>query len=477
MPLLNKTTKINSFYFYSLLLIIAETASWLSFNFRLLNLFILIFLFVLAFILVYRKPEYALYLSLAELFWGASGHSFEYSFISTRLVIFSAIVVAFFCKHFNRFRHWKILREKAVWRIFLGLIFLVALALVVGLINRHPIANVFWDANAYFYLLYLPIWYEFYDPSYLKNIITILLSAALVLSLKTLMIFNLYAQGYGDWNLYSFYQWIRDSRTGEITIFGQDFWRVFMPAQLYILFAGIIVFIKQFYHPPYYRAIFFLGAFLAALYVSLSRSFWLGGIVAGLLFLINFVILNHSNFHLAIWLRIIPILMLGFFLVEIFYNLPQWHSPHILTRRSVESGEAAANSRLQLLPVLGEAIKNSPWIGYGFAKELTYRSSDPRIKNADNPEGWHTTYALEWGWLDQWLKGGLLFMLAFLSWVFFLARRNYQNIRRQATSSLAMISILGALVSVHIFSPYINHPLGLGALMVITIVSTHGQSS
>lgn len=469
------TMKINKLWFYVLLFIIAETASWLSFNFIFLNVLFLLFLFLLAFILVYQRPEYALYLSLAELFWGAAGHSFEYGFISARLVIFIAIILAFFFTHIGRLPSLKIFQDKALARIWLFLIFLVALALIAGLANQHSRANIFWDANAYFYLLYLPIWYEFYDSSHLKNIITILLAAALVLSLKTLLIFNIYAQDYGDLSLVTFYKWIRDTRTGEITPFGQSFWRVFMPAQLYILIAGIVIFIKQFNYPKNYSLILYLSIFLAALYVSLSRSFWLGGAIAGVLLLINLIIFIRPHFSRLICLRIIPIFIASFFLVEIFYNLPQWHSPHIFFPGRADTAEAAASSRRQLLPVMKEAIQNSPWVGYGFGKELTYRSSDPRVKNINNPEGWKTTYAFEWGWLDQWLKGGLLFVTCLLAWIFLIWQRAYQHIKTQNLQSLALISISGALVSIHIFSPYLNHPLGLGALMLVTIISTHGQ--
>jgi len=60
----------------------------------------------------------------------------------------------------------------------------------------------------------------------------------------------------------------------------------------------------------------------------------------------------------------------------------------------------------QLRPLL-DAIAQHPWLGSGFGRTVTYRSTDPRVL-ADHPAGAYTTTAFEWGYLDIALKIGLL---------------------------------------------------------------------
>ncbi|PWB38268.1 MAG: hypothetical protein C3F02_04665 [Parcubacteria group bacterium] len=473
MPGFYTPMKKNRLLYYLLFFLLAEICSWLAYNFIFINFYVLAGLFILGFVLVFWKPEYALYLSLAELFWGGAGHSFIWAGISARMIIFAAIVSAFAIKYCAKLPQLKLVKDKNFFRLWLFLITIIALAIIVGIYNKYPWADIFLDANAYFYVLYLPVWYEFYQRDYLKNIYQLLLAAVLIISVKTITIFNVYAQYYHSTNLTFLYKWVRDSRSGEITPFTVNFWRVFMSAQIYVLFAFVVLFLKQFFGNKKYGLIFYLAIFIAALYISLSRSFWLGVVVAGTLLSVNYIIFRRHIYSWKIWLRLIPVFILGFLFVELAYNLPHWNSWQIFGQRSTDSGEAAASSRLQLLPVMGQAIKNSPLIGYGFGKELTYRSNDPRIKSGDNPEGWLTTYSFEWGWLDQWVKGGVLLVACFVAWILLVLKRAYGRIREQYIKPMAIISILGAVAVIHIFSPYLNHPLGLGALMLSTIIFGH----
>ena len=94
-----------------------------------------------------------------------------------RLVIFIAIVLFFIIKNVQQINKLKILRDKTLLSIFSILAFFVLLSIASGYYNGHGIKQVFFDANAYFYLLYLPIWYQVYDQKYLKNIFKILEAA------------------------------------------------------------------------------------------------------------------------------------------------------------------------------------------------------------------------------------------------------------------------------------------------------------
>ena len=84
-------------------------------------------------------------------------------------------------------------------------------------------------------------------------------------------------------------------------------------------------------------------------------------------------------------------------------------------------------------------------------------SNDPRIR-AEFPDGRYTTSAFEWGYLDIWLKIGLLGLLAYLILIVKIAR---ESLKAGLLGEILFIA-LTALVITHTFSPYLNHPLGIG---------------
>ena len=137
--------------------------------------------------------------------------------------------------------------------------------------------------------------------------------------------------------------------------------------------------------------------------------------------------------------------------------------------------EAAAASRWNLLPILWHKIEEHPILGSGFGATVTYKSEDPRIL-AQNPNGMYTTYAFEWGWLEHWVKFGIigipliLFLLCSLAWRLWKLDEPVW-LRATAVSSLVALGV------VHVFTPYLNHPLGFLFFFVGEgmILSSHAE--
>ena len=104
----------------------------------------------------------------------------------------------------------------------------------------------------------------------------------------------------------------------------------------------------------------------------------------------------------------------------------------------------------------------------GFGAEVTYRTSDPRILQS-SPEGFYTTYAFEWGWLDIWLKIGLIGVLIYLvllgqmTWLAFKnSLKPWQGaFRQKGILSAGLAVAIVVLVVTNAFTPYLNHPLGI----------------
>ena len=208
----------------------------------------------------------------------------------------------------------------------------------------------------------------------------------------------------------------------------------------------------------------------AALLISLSRSFWLGGAVALVFLFINLLILNKQKF----WLHVLRVLAIGcsaFLLVQIFYNVPHINTINVLQQRPTNIDEPAVNSRLQLWNPILQGIKQYPVTGHGFGKQITYYSQDPRIN------GSHSVYAFEWGWLDMWLKGGFIFVLSFLYWLYLLYKRSYGIIKHDIQTSLFVLSSITSLIVIHFFTPYLNHPLGFALLILVTILLIYEQTT
>ena len=445
--------------------------SWLAYNFSQLNLYILLILVLVTIILCFADSIYCFLIPMAELAWGSLGHSFEYGYFSLRLAIFLTVVFVWLIKNIN-FKKWKFFKDTSLWLLFLFLLVFVGAGILNGYLKSYGLSKIFFDANAYLYIIYLPIWYQVFEISFLSNFFDIIKGVALMIALKTIFIFNIFVGHYSFLNIDLIYKWIRDTRTGEVTPFGQGFFRIFFQSQFYLIIAWFYLFLENIKDYKNKTNFAILSLISAALLISLSRSFWLGASVGLLFLLINIFLYQQRHLSIHIFLTLISLLISSSLIVLVFYNIPHYNGFNIFSQRSLDTSEAAASSRSQLLIPMKEAIGQHIFVGAGFGKELTYQSSDPRIKNESNPEGWYTTYSFEWGWLDMWLKAGIGLVLIFVLWLWQIYQRGYKILNKDPVAVFALLSAITSLIVIHIFTPYINHPLGLGLMMAATVIFT-----
>jgi len=104
------------------------------------------------------------------------------------------------------------------------------------------------------------------------------------------------------------------------------------------------------------------------------------------------------------------------------------------------------------------SISTHPIIGQGFGTEVKFFSTDPRIN------GWRQTTAFELGYLDLWLDLGLVGLGLVGWWLIVLVKKLWST----KWSWWWIPSIAGLLV-INLTTPYLNHPLGLGWLMLATL--------
>jgi O-antigen ligase len=134
--------------------------------------------------------------------------------------------------------------------------------------------------------------------------------------------------------------------------------------------------------------------------------------------------------------------------------------------RADSGNDAAVASRWSLLPVLLKEIVREPFFGQGFGSTVTYHSQDPRVLQS-NPGGSYTTYAFEWGYLSLWLKLGLLGLGAYLLFLWQLTADSWKiGCRTKNYIFLALPAGIIFLAVTNAFTPYLNHPLGIGFLVL-----------
>ena len=291
--------------------------------------------------------------------------------------------------------------------------------------------------------------------------------------------------------IYSVYLWIRRTGVGEITpVFGTAY-RIFMQSYVYAVAAWLIAFVCYMTRnarsfdklrikatgQPHVTAtpdsqrptpdqwawwIMFASTFLLA--ISLSRSLWIG-IGIGMLVAISILLFGREGVPIADFIRRLwgPITAKAVALILFSAIIaPTPILPLFFGRASI--AEPAAASRWALLPKLVQKIKEHPILGSGFGATVTYVTKDPRILES-HPYGVYTTYAFEWGWLEHWVKFGI-FGIPVMMWILIsLGRRLWRSaepfwFRAGAVSSLVALGML------HVFTPYLNHPLGFLYLFV-----------
>ncbi len=408
------------------------------------------------FLLSVKKFELALGLAFLELILSSFGRMFYLDIsglqISLRTAIFVMVVGIWFSRQLTARRIW----------YYLPLFIAVLWGIARGILSRNNFDNIFSDANGFLFFGYLGPAIEAIKKAGWGKAKLVLAGGIIALWIMTMFSAVGFSNGLfetGD----GFYKWIRDSRLGEITFVNAQFSRVFFQSHIFALF-GFFLFGYCAACEPKSAADLSISILSASIiWVGLSRSFWVGG-AAGL------IILTILSWRAALNKRVIvlPLLTLlsGLMLSSIL--IPSLL--RVVFARGTESAEPAADARRALLPPLFQEIKKNPILGTGFGAAITYKTTDPRALR-QNPNGEVTTYAFEWGWLDLWLKMGLLGVLAYIWLIFCVLKRLYKASDENKPLAYGLFAAIIALLVTHTFSPYLNHPLGIGLLLLADAIA------
>ncbi len=423
------------------------------------------------------NPHWGVYILLGELFVGGKGYLFsvplgQSGVLSIRMVLF-LIVLGVGVSHFllrHRSQQKKALRPSAERYWTLAFAAILAYGIINGLAN-HPFAQVFFDANGWLFFFLLPVvTATLQGPAVWIRLVQLLAAAMATLAVKSVTLLYLFGHGAGE-PLLPLYQWVRDTGVGEITPVSGTLFRVFFQSHVYSL-IGLLVILTLLVHRVWHRwsdlavagAVLYLGSL--TLLISQSRSLWIGGVVGVAVVFGHAVARRTMTVAAAVLTAVMLVGVLASQLTAV--NLISGNAGgNVIASRFTNLGlEPASSTRKSQFAPLVAAIQKHPWLGSGLGQSVTYQSADPRVV-LQHPGGWYTTTAFEWGYLDIALKLGLVGLTVYAIWI---ARVVWRGLTQRPTPAgpvpaAIIIGLIGVAVT-NVFSPYLNHPLGIGWFMI-----------
>jgi len=464
-------------YFKTSLLFIsfALILSFIAYFFPLFNKVAFFVILGLTLVLTLEKLEYGIYILLAELFIGSKGYLFYFdaggTSVSLRIALF-LIVMAVWLYRIIEKRDFKFNLNKWYWILFA----FIAWGFIWGFIRGNSFQNLFFDFNGWLYFgIIFPLVDVIKSREHIENILQIFTAAITIIIAKTFIFLYIFSHGF-EVAVLPIYRWLRQFLIGEVTLMPSGFYRIFFQSQIYLLIGFFIFSAFLIWQNKKDKRYWLLAiGSLTSVLISFSRSFWVG-LAVGLLAFLVILIIQKFSFVKIIKIGLAGLAILVISLAAVF-TTAQFPVPEpgkisftdMFSDRLTDLDEAAVRSRWDLLPPLGREIIKHPIVGSGFGTTVTYKSSDPRAIQV-NPGGIFTTYAFEWGFLDIMLKIGLAGLVVYLLFIAKIWRSGWHLSQSGEFISFGFLLGLAALLATNFFSPYLNHPLGIGYIIFCDIV-------
>ncbi len=430
-------------------------------------------------------------IAMLEIIIGGHGHLIDISLgmtVGLRLGIFGAVMVSVLY-------HLLVKKVRPVFVFERDMPILVILgAVIIGSmigVANNPFGQVFDDANAFVTLLYLlPVSMIVWTNEAKRIVLWTFALGATWVAGSSLFLLYYFTHSSPD-AIWAMYHFIRDARLAEVTLLsgpswlvatfpnGPWFFRVFEPAQAFVMLFTFVLCSMVCYVAKTWKYRLMMTIPLALMFAvdlsGQSRSFWIGLIVGGIA-LAGAVLYERPSAREVIRMKatgviaiVIAIVMMWVAIVLPLPSRPDVSNSPYYKGQDDDTRDLAVSSRWNLLTPMMESIGKSPVWGTGFGTTVTFISDDPRVR-ATNPNGEWTTYRFEWGFHDIWMKMGLLGLFAFAWYFFSVLRAATRSIRSKQETRWLTVSLAVGVVAIfasHAFSPYLNHPIGLGFMVMI----------
>ncbi|MFA5995437.1 MAG: O-antigen ligase family protein [Patescibacteria group bacterium] len=465
------------------ILLAIELISWLAFNNPIINTVAFISVLLVVLLSSCYKLEYGVYAIIGELAIGSQGHLLNLDIgslinVPLRYGLFLIVMLAWLI---TVIKERKIIFFKLIfWRWYVALVVCFGLGILIGYLNGNQLSNIYNDVNGYlFFVLILPFSQALVSKQQIEKVLLVVLAGVAVLTGETILLLFLYSHRETFINVLPLlYRWLRDWRIAEITLHENGFTRIFLQSQLYVVLVMLLSLAALLQKYCYkYLAVF--GTTSILIFISYSRSFWVGAIAAlGLVGLYLLFVKKIKLFNIIkLYGSLLLVFVLGYVIVLGIINVPLFgmagsnvSAESLFSERTDNpADDAAGGSRMALLKPLFNTNLQYPILGAGFGKTVTYKTLEPRILEKD-PNGLLTTFSFEWGYLDLWLKLGIIGLCVYLLILGKLLYRGYglMNIVSGEDNIILTGTWLAvvALLVIHIFTPFLNHPLGIGLILL-----------
>jgi len=468
------TKQIKSRYSISIYLILYFVIRIFSFYFQpesIVNTIISILILITTIYLLLKKDERGWYIVAGEIILCGVGGFLSVGFVSLRTLLLICSLSFFFIYEI-RDRRYEVFKKNKFISYLLSLIFITVIINVVnGLVSGNNLKLIYSDTVPYLFLLYYfplrQLWFSTKFRRFAKNTIISAIIGNLIFILLTFAAFSSNLLVLGD----NYYHWFREIVGGKITDMDNNFYRIvvnehllLVPLLLYYLFQAIhkkslsISYLPRLSRWP--RSVGQVStislSLLIILSINLTRIYILA-LLIGLIFLFSF---KH-------WKR-----WLFYSIISILILISSFTAIHLIASRGQSLGwelfglriqsiaqpqiETSSLSRMQLLPIIFEKIRERPILEHGLGSEI-------RTPNAMKYDG-STTNQFDWGYLEIFAEMGIIGILIWISLISYLLSL---IIKTQKYKNTPTLMLLTSILIINITSPALFHVMGIILLVIL----------
>lgn len=429
-------------------------------------------LIILLAVLYFKKPEYAWYLVIAEIFLGGSGHFLELAGLSIRTLFFMVYIFLYTGHHLiSKEKRKEILIPHKLYILCGGVALAILWAAVNGMFQGNDTRLIIQDVIPFaFFALLLPTHQMLKDKTnhpFLIRLMSVFIFASALFSLITFILFSTgttILQG-------PYYKWFRDVVGGKLTDLGSGFWRIVTPEHLLILPITLVIASLLMKKDAINKFLYFpLLACLCILTLNLSRGYFLALVVA------LFILLYKHTFKKWLTTSALVVASIGILFCGIYFLASGGKSfglevfglrLHSFTAPKIEE---STYTRSALLSPILQKFKAHPILGSGLGSTVTFVNpvSQKQI----------TTPQFDWGYLEIatefGLLGGILYFLL-IGYIMYLTVLYIQTTTLHPDFLVGLLGGLGALLVTNLTAPALSHVFGVFYITIVLAIILHSN--
>ncbi len=428
---------------------------------------------VLTLIALYiKKPTYAWYLVIAEIFLGGSGHFLELYGLSIR-TLFLIVYISLYTgqRIFSKHRRSELLLPRTLYILLGAFILSLFSAAIGGMLLHNDSKLIIQDLIPFaFFALLLPAHQLVKDKSsypFLIRLVSVFIFGSAFFSLITFILFSseiTLLQG-------PYYHWYRDIIGGKLTNLGNGFWRIVAPEHLLLLPITLIIGSLLMKKEKIGKFVWFaLFACLFTLTLNFSRGYFLALFVALIPLLYKHSFKKWFTTSAVTCASIVIIFCATSFIasdaktfgLELFgFRLKTFTAPHT---------EESTYTRSALLTAILQKFESHPITGSGLGSQITF--VNPVSKEHI------TTPQFDWGYFEIITEFGIIGALVYFFLIGYIMYLIALYIETTTLHPDFLVGILGGLVALlvsNLTAPALSHVFGILYITMTLAIILHSD--